>query len=120
MPVRVMITREPVVVRVEPVVAGRAPPDREDVVVIRTRRDRIVRAAVSIGRKIESVPVHGGRLRQVVAEMDDYPVALVYLQSGTGNTAVVSVDIGGRAGEQREARRRGRERDLDHPRDRRA
>ncbi len=95
---RDLIARAPVGVGVVPVGARGSLANREDVVVPLARRDGIVRTAIGVGRKIESVPVNGGRLGQIVAEMDDHPVALVDLQSGAGNTAVVSKDVGGRAG----------------------
>src|SRR5260370_13359700 len=98
-----------------PIGAGSPPPDGEDVVVPRPRRDGIVWAAVGVGGEIETVPVNGGRLGQAVVKMDNHPVAFVYLQSRTGNTAVVGENVGGRAGQQCDSRRRGRQRDLDHP-----
>src|SRR5258708_20270547 len=99
-----------------PIGAGSSPPDGEDVVVPRPRRDGIVWAAVGVGGEIETVPVNGGRLGQAVVKMDDHPVAFVYLQSRTGNTALVGEDGGGRPGQQATSRPPGRQPDPHPPR----
>ncbi len=84
--------------------------NREDVVDLLPRGDRVERAAVGPERQVDAVPVDRGRFGQLVAEMHDHAVTFPRLERGTRNLAVEGESAGLEARGQLEPGLHGRER----------
>src|SRR5687768_8655271 len=75
--------------RVIPVRACGPWPESERVCPLRTRLDRMERAAVRVEGKMQSVPVNRRCNGETILEIHDDAVAFVYLESRTGNRSIV-------------------------------
>ncbi len=106
-PLRDLLGRGPVRVRVVPVGAGRLRSRPEHVVEAVAGQHELQRAAVLSGGQVHPVKVDRGRLGQLVLEVDDDRVALVQLERRPRHRAVVSVCVRRLAGHQLEPGRSG-------------
>src|SRR5438105_4228761 len=101
--------------RMIPISARCTRENREHIVVRGSRRDRVERAAILVGREVNAVPVNGGRLRKLVHEVDDDFVALVNLERRARNLSVVGEYVRALSRNQRKPRRLGDEIHFDSP-----
>ena len=79
----------------------------EFVVVGLTRLDRMERTAVRLERQMDAVPVDGGRLGEIVSEMNDDVIAFAHVESRPGNLSIVGKDFARNAGLQSKGSDRG-------------
>src|SRR5512141_3457481 len=86
--------------------------EREHVVVAGSGSDRVVRAAVGRIRYVQRVPVDGGRLGQLVMDVDNDLVAFVRFERRTRDSSVIRIARSRSAWQNRESCLLGGDRDF--------